>query len=442
MGTQSAKLKARHFTPSWFAAIMGTGAVGMLWLNFPYADGSTTIEVFTYIFFFLDLFLFVLFNILTAIRYYMFPKIWLAMIHHPTQSLFLGTYPMGLSTLINVAVGLLYTKDGFGGRGFLYTLWAIWWFDLFLSALSAFGVVHIMSAFTRQKQTLETVTATWLLPVIPLIVASSTGGLLAAPLLRFSSSQSLATLVFATVSVTMGLTLAFMVLTFYFLRLVLHGIPRSGGVVSVYIPLGPMGQGGYSILLLGVGYNAVLPLHYGSSAVLRLETAGQIVSVATLAIALVLWAMGTLWLIYGLMATADVLWHDHVHFKQAFWSLIFPNGVYANLTIQLYRVTDGAFFRVWGAIYAGVTLIVWTWAFVRTCTLVYNGAMFRAPCLDDVDIHASVLEKDAKTRHATCVLSSMEGAEANGEGEEAEVEHMVERRDSRGTLASGRRTVV
>ena len=168
-------------------------------------------------------------------------------------------------------------------------------------------------------------TATWLLPIIPLIVSSSTGGLLAAPLLPFSSSKSLATLVFATVSVSMGLTLAFMILTLYFLRLVLHGIPRSGGVVSVYIPLGPVGQGGYSILLLGAGYNALLPLHYGNSTVLRLETVGQIVSVATLAIAVALWVMGTLWLIYGLMATADVLWNDHVHFKQAFWSLIFPN---------------------------------------------------------------------------------------------------------------------
>lgn len=90
--------------------------------------------------------------------------------------------------------------------------------------------------------------------------------------------------------------------------------------------------------------------------------------------------------------------------------------MYANLTIQLYRVTDGTFFRVWGAIYAAGTLIVWAWVFVRTCTLVYNGAMFRAPCLDDVDIHAAAVEKDAKARHATCVLSAMEGADANGEG--------------------------
>ena len=100
--------------------------------------------VFTYIFFFFNLFLFFLFNVVTAIRYFMFPRIWLSMIHHPTQSLFLATYPMSVSTLVNVAVVLLYQQGGFGGKGFLYTLWAFWWFDMFLSALSAYGIVHLM----------------------------------------------------------------------------------------------------------------------------------------------------------------------------------------------------------------------------------------------------------------------------------------------------------
>ncbi|KAI1786160.1 voltage-dependent anion channel-domain-containing protein [Ganoderma leucocontextum] len=427
----------------------GTGAIGLLWYNFPYADGSTTIDVFTYIFFFLNLFLFILFNVVTAMRYFMFPKIWLSMIHHPTQSLFLATYPMSVSTLVNLAVDLLYVQGGFGGAGFLYTLWVLWWLDVFLSALSAYGVVHLM--FTRQKHTLESITATWLLPITPLVTSSATGGILAAPLLQLSPSKSLVTLVVATVLVIMGLALTFMILTLYFLHLVVHGIPRSGGVVSVYIPLGPLGQGGYSILLLGSGYNAILPLRSGSSTVLRSETVGQIISVAALAVALVLWAVGTLWLLYGLMATADVLSHDHVHFKQAFWSLLFPNGVYANLTIELYQATEGAFFRVWGTIYAGATLLVWVWVFVRTCTLVYNGAMFRAPCIDDVDIHAAAIEKDAKARHATFVLSAMEGADANGEGEDGgleggqRIELGVQRErelESGGTVSSGRRTMV
>ncbi|KAM5535344.1 hypothetical protein V8D89_011029 [Ganoderma adspersum] len=421
MDTSSPKLKTRfvecvrHFTPSWFAAITGTGAVGLLWHNFPYAEGSTPMLVFTYIFFFLNLFLFLLFNVVTAIRYFMFPRIWLSMIHHPTQSLFLATYPMSVSTLVNVAVVLLYQQGGFGGKGFLYTLWAFWWFDLFLSALSAYGIVHLM--FTRQKHTLESITAGWVLPILPLLTCAGTGGILAAPLLEFAASKSLTTLAVATVCASMGLALAFMLLALYLLRLILHGPPRGPGVVSVYIPLGPIGQGGYDLLLLGAGYDAVLPLP-GNATVLGAEGVGMVVRVVVLVVALALWAVGTMWLLYGLLATADVLWHDHVHFKQAFWSLLYPNGIYANLCIQLYRATDATFFRMYGAVYGAATLAVWVAVFARTVMLVYSGAMFRAPCIDDVDIHATALEKDAKEKHASCVLSAMEGAEANGEGPE------------------------
>ncbi|TBU49463.1 voltage-dependent anion channel-domain-containing protein [Dichomitus squalens] len=423
MGPRSAKYTARlvecirHFTPAWFAAIMGTGVIAILWHNSPYAYDSRTVKVFAYTFFFLNLLLFIFFNILTILRYTMFPEICPAFIYHPTQSLFLGTYPMGAATLINVAVGVIYTEDGFGGKPFLYTLWAFWWVDVALSVMSAYGIVHIM--FTRQKHALESVTAVWLLPVVPLVVISSSGGVLAAPLLNYSASNSLITLVISTVLVIMGLTLAFMMLSLYFLRLAIHGVPRGGGVVSVYIPLGPLGQGGYSILLLGAGFNSILPLHYGSSAVLRLETVGQIIEVATLGLALTLWSMASLWLVYGAIATIDVIWHEKILFRQAFWSLVFPNGVYANLTIQLYRVTDSTFFRVWGAIYALTTLVF--------------GAMFRTPCLDDVDIHAAAMEKG--TEHARSPITDVEAAG----GPESTAVAANGRRYSDHTMSSGSR---
>ena len=73
---------------------------------------------------------------------------------------------------------------------------------------------------------------------------------------------------------------------------------------------------------------------------------------------------------------------------------------------------------MYGSVYGAATLAVWFAVFARTAMLVYSGAMFRAPCIDDVDIHAAALERDAKEKHAGCVLSAMEGAEANGEGPE------------------------
>lgn len=125
---------------------MGTGAISILFHNYPYADDSTTMKVFTYIFFFLNLVLFITFNVLTAIRYIIFPDILTVMIRHPVQSLYVGCYPMGATTLVSVGVGLIYEQYNFGGRPFLYFLWACWWAIIVLSFISAFAVVHIMYA--------------------------------------------------------------------------------------------------------------------------------------------------------------------------------------------------------------------------------------------------------------------------------------------------------
>ena len=123
---------------------MGTGAISILFHNYPYLANSMTFKIFTYIFFFLNLALFLIFNIMTLARYTIFPDIWSIMIRHPVQSLYIGCYPMGATTLINVAVGLIYEQFNFGGRGFIYFLWGCWWVVVVLSFLCAFAVVHVM----------------------------------------------------------------------------------------------------------------------------------------------------------------------------------------------------------------------------------------------------------------------------------------------------------
>lgn len=123
---------------------VGTGVIALLFQGFPYSTGSQILKIFTLIFFFLNLFLFVLFTAMTAIRYILFPKIWSLMIAHPVQGLYIGCFPMGLTTLINVAVRTIYQDYGFGGKQFLYALWCIWWFDLALSCLCVWGMVQIM----------------------------------------------------------------------------------------------------------------------------------------------------------------------------------------------------------------------------------------------------------------------------------------------------------
>ncbi len=101
-------------------------------------------KTFSLIFFFLNLTLFAIFSMMTLARYTLFPDIWSIMIRHPVQSLYLGCYPMGLTTLITIGVGLIHQDYNFGGKAFIYLLWAIWWFDVALSFAAAIIIVHIM----------------------------------------------------------------------------------------------------------------------------------------------------------------------------------------------------------------------------------------------------------------------------------------------------------
>lgn len=75
---------------------MGTGIVSILIHNLPY--NAAWLLYVSYLFFALNITLFIIFTAMTIIRYTLYPEIWVAMINHPGQSLFLGTFPMGFAS--------------------------------------------------------------------------------------------------------------------------------------------------------------------------------------------------------------------------------------------------------------------------------------------------------------------------------------------------------
>lgn len=86
----------------WFSVTMGTGIVSILLHNLPY--NGTWLYWISVAVFILNILLFVLILSISILRYVLYPQIWVAMIRHPAQSLFLGTAPMGLATIINMIV--------------------------------------------------------------------------------------------------------------------------------------------------------------------------------------------------------------------------------------------------------------------------------------------------------------------------------------------------
>ncbi|TFK75457.1 hypothetical protein BDN72DRAFT_955061 [Pluteus cervinus] len=360
----------RTFTPVWFAATMGTGAVSGLFNAFPYQARAMTI--FCLIFWFLNLFIFVLFTGLTIARYALFPKTWSPMIEHPVLGLYYSCMPMGGTTLINVAVQVVHGHYHLGGKSFMYTLWAFWWLDVAVSALCCWGGVHVM--FTKQTHLLSSMTTVWLLPVVTLIVAASSGGVVSLALEPYSPFLALITTTVSAFIVCIGFSLAFMILTLYLLRLIIHGLPPGASVLSVFLPLGPTGQAGYAFLLIGTSYKSLLPVQEGngSSTFLTSQTTGDFLHMLGISIAFFLWSLASMWLLFALLAVAHAVQGTRLHFKLTFWGLVFPNGVYANLTINLAQTFDSSFFRVWGAIYAVGTLLLWIYVTVNTTIKLYN----------------------------------------------------------------------
>jgi len=187
-------------------------------------------------------------------------------------------------------------------------------------------VVHACCRMIHQTHSLETMTSMWLLPVVTLIVASSSGGVIAKPMQDYSTQHSLQTITLSVFMVTVGLSLALMMLTVYLMRLIIHGLPKGITLLSVFLPLGPTGQAGYSVMLIGDTFKTLLPSKSTQiPGFLTWDTTGTIIDVVCISIAFVLWSLATMWILYAVLALYTGLRESSIPFKISFWGLVFPN---------------------------------------------------------------------------------------------------------------------
>ncbi|CAD6443435.1 de0cef8f-ec8b-412b-afe1-d6da64ca230e [Sclerotinia trifoliorum] len=208
----------RNFTPSWFSVTMGTGIVSILLHNLPY--NGAWLKYISIVIFVLNIFLFCTFLLVSLLRYILYPQIWKAMIRHPAQSLFLGTFPMGLATIVNMIVFVCVPA---WGPWVVDLAWTLWWVDAVISVATCFYLPFvIMSLHTVE---LSTMTAAWLLPIVAPIVASASGGIVASVLPN--PQHALWTLIISYILFGTGFPLAMTILVIYFQRLTVYKLPHE-----------------------------------------------------------------------------------------------------------------------------------------------------------------------------------------------------------------------
>lgn len=354
----------RQFTPNWFAATMGTGVLALALAQLPGANPALhAIAEGLWLF---NILLFLLFTGLYAARWVLFFDEARRIFGHSTVSMFFGTIPMGLATIIN---GFLLFGLPRWGEGVIALAEVLWWLDVAMSL--ACGVLIPYMMFTRQEHRIDQMTAVWLLPVVAAEVAAASGGLLA-PHLADAHSQ-LVVLVTSYVLWAFSLPVAFSILTILLLRMALHKLPHENMAASSWLALGPIGTGALGMLLLGADAPAIFATN-------GMAGSGEIAAGLGLVAGITLWGFGLWWMLIAILITLRYL-RAGIPFNLGWWGFTFPLGVYSLATLKLASTLHLMFFSVSGCALVALLAVMWLIVGTRTVQGAWRGELFVSPCI-------------------------------------------------------------
>ena len=363
-----------HFTPSWFSVTMGTGIISILLHTAPHQfHGQLVVST---VFYVLNISLFVLFLALSIARYTLYPWVWMVMLRHPTQSLFLGTFPMGLATIVNATVLIAVPVWGHWATDLA---WSLWWIDVVLSVACCFGIP--MAMFHLHVHSLETMTATWLLPIVPCVVVASSGGLMSTVL---TPERALITLFVSYALWGAGVSLSILVMAIYILRLAVHKLPTSEVIVSAFLPLGPLGQGAFGIIEMSQSGRRVFPAVNFTG----VSSAADIVFVGSTLVGLIMWGFGLWWLVHAVSSVSIRLsTHGRLHHNMGFWGFIFPLGVFTSATVALGKALASEFFNYLSVVFLVALILLYLFVAGGSMHGILTGRLLTAPCLSPLMVH-------------------------------------------------------
>lgn len=206
-------------------------------------------------------------------------------------------------------------------------------------------------------------------------------------LLPYSPSLARSTIIVSYVVWGTGVPPAMFIITLWIYRTAIHGLPAAPALPSVFLPLGPCGQGSFGIILLGKVTRNLAYNHDLGFSVITGDSARRIadaIYAGGLITGLILWGLGFMWYIL-----ASVIFIEHCirnrsyvglqSFSIGFTALTFPIGVWATATTELATELDSPAFKVIGTVVSIQVALNWLYVFIMTCWKAANGTIFVAP---------------------------------------------------------------
>lgn len=347
----------RGIGPNWFASVMGTGIVANAAATLPLdVPGRYAVARLVWL---LAAALLVALTAATAVLWTRHRAAARAHAADPAMILFLGAPPMALLT---VGAGTILYGPDLLGRSAALGIGAVLWVLGTLTGLACcVAVPYVM--ITRHRPRLDTVFATWLLPVVPPMVSAATGPLLIPHVGGHQARLALMLACYAMFGISLFATLA--LLPVIWARLFLRGTGPAAMVPTLFIVLGPLGQSVTAAHTIGAVAGGVLPARAAEAC----EAFALLYGVPVLGAALA-------W--FGLAGALVVRARRRgLPFALTWWSLTFPVGTCVTGASGLAAQTGAQALR-WVAV-ALFVLLAAAWAVVgaHTARGSLSGRLFR-----------------------------------------------------------------
>jgi C4-dicarboxylate transporter/malic acid transport protein len=348
--------RLQQFGPNWFASVMGTGIVATAGATLPVH--VTGLHVFSRVVWVAASLLLVVLVVAVTAQWIRHPTVARSHAHNPQMTHFYGAAPMALMTIGSGA--LLIGKDLIGERVAVDLAWVLWTAGTIGGLFTAASIPFLM--FTQFHVEPDAAFGGWLMPVVPPMVSAATGALL---IPHMAAGTGRTTMLYGCYAMFgLSLVAGLIIISMIWSRLALYGTSGTTRVPTLWIVLGPLGQGITAAGLLGANAALAVPA----------ELASDMNAFAVL-FGVPVWGFALLWIVLATELTVRTL-RRGMPFALTWWSLTFPVGTFVTGTTQLANHTGLPAFRV-AAVLAYLGLLgTWGLVAVQTARGSVGGSLF------------------------------------------------------------------
>lgn len=325
---------------------MNTGLLGILLHQLPYQfRGAGVIST---IFYFGDIFLFVLFTVIQIIRHILYRK---AAIRQTCATMdemcFWGCFPIALVTIVaqtGVTGSTAMSWSDSTQHGITVFAVVLWWIDVAIMLSMAWIVYYLMAKWRMAEKT--PIPTGVFLPAVGTTTVALIGGIIVNYSFEMSPRLAVPIIITAYLLNGFGWWLATLVYPVFLSNLWSTGLLPPAKLPALMMLVGPPGQAGVALQVLGTA-SAKYFGGYNKGTFLNAEAGAGMFS-SSMMIALLMLGFDVFWLIFVAYALIDTaIQRKHVA-SMAWWSTIFPVGTMNTTFLVLGQELDSPTFRVLG----------------------------------------------------------------------------------------------